>query len=1764
MYTRLKKSLLISFLMLWAAGLDASIPSCPSGYGTSTHTDPNGVQFTVCYPEYVQLNQSPSFTIYVYIEVTATGGTEEYPTLYSFLPPTSSGMTATGYTQTGGNTVPRSVLLTDQSPNGDGAGQINYTNGITQLQVQSFTFNLTATAVGPYSYTPHWTEVTGGAPSGDLPTITINVINCPTITADSFTGCDSGSVSGHVGGGSAPYTYFATGTQSGGTVTLNSNGNYSFSTASGSFQYQATDASGCASSVGTVHVANPTGGGNIFATTTFGTPATATVVSGGTPPYVASAPIQSSNIAGYTFDPNTGQLSVTQSAAGASFIQLNITDANGCTLTNSVNFYAFSCDTGYTANAVLFNNLIYSICAPSTVIVGRDFDITVSIINPTNSSQGAPDPFDDIVPDSSQLSAAGLVFISNTPEPSGTVFVSSGSQLNEGGMGSFGVGSGNVPANTTYSVVETVSASSLGNWSFTAAYGGNPPSTFTVSIDVINCPTITGIDASVTACAGATYTGDLSTQVTGGSAPYTFYQSGPISCSPNGTLTFSSTGPFSFTSATGFTGPCSFEFYAVDSNNCTGNLATYTINVQETPIASDLAFTVCEAGSYSGTLPFVSGGDPVTVAIVTQPANGIIGNFDSTTGAFTYVPNVGYVGTDSFTFNVTDNTTNCVSNTATVNITVQQGPAAQQVNTFSCGNTAVGSLASYVSLGTPPYTYAQIGTINCGPSGATVAVDPTTGGFTFAVGSPGYTGTCNFVYQVTDASGCTDSAQVNLLANVAPVGINQTANACGTNTLNGTLSATGGSGDYSYSLVSASGGSAIVSATGGYSFTPSASPEVGSLTFQVTDNGNNCTGSGEVTINVAFPAVSATAINSCVDGSVSGELTSLVSGGYPGYTFSDTGTSVGGAAVVSSTGGFTYTPNPGFSGPGSFNYQVTDTNNCTVAGTVDVNVTSPVAFGLLIYCCTNGSASGTLTGLVSSGTPPYTFALQGTPTNGTAVVSADGSYTFTATPGFEGNGQFDYQVTDANGCTAAAPVFVTISTPVLAGFSVDGCVNGTVSGNLAGQASSGFPPYTFSATGSSVGGVASVSSTGLYSYTANNGFSGIGGFDFQVTDSNNCIATGHASVLVLSPIAQNGTGAVCVNGSRQGSVSGLVSSGYPPYTYSIVGGATGGSVTMSPTSGIYAFTAANGFSGAGGFVYQATDTNNCIGTGAIDITVDSPVSGNTSAICCVDGSVSGDISSLATGGFPPYLFGGPISQVGGVAVIGQTGNYLYTPNAGFSGAGNFVFEVSDSAGCTGDGTVFVTVSSPVTVTGTAYACINGQTGGTLSGLVNQGFPPYTYAVGNTAVGGIPTVGQTGIYTYAPDFGFSGQGSFTYTVTDSNNCATDGLVNVMVADPVTTPGSINVCGGGSLNGNLTGLVTGGIAPYSFVLTYVSEGVNVTLNADGSYTFTPQPGFEGSAFFEYQVTDSIGCTATGSVTATVSSVIAESSSANLCVDGVLNGSVASGVTGGFPPYTFSLQGGVTGGQVTLGPTSGLYTFTGASGFSGTGGFSYLVSDTNNCTASAGVTIAIHSPIAQNINASTCNDTLSGDLTTYVSDGFPPYTFTTPGLVGCTGAEFTLNPNGQFSFTAPSASYTGSCSFIYEVTDSNACTDLGSMVITPNTRTFITNPSYTGCSNVPYSNSLANTVVGGVPPLTFSQVGNAVNGTVALAADGVFTFTPNPDFIGTGIFGYQVTDSSTPPCISDSGTAAIGFSRCCPLPMRGNYYYLYRELLLGLTGQ
>src|SRR6266705_1328324 len=139
----------------------------------------------------------------------------------------------------------------------------------------------------------------------------------------------------------------------------------------------------------------------------------------------------------------------------------------------------------------------------------------------------------------------------------------------------------------------------------------------------------------------------------------------------HGTLVNNANGSFSYTPNANFFGTDTFTYKANDGE-FDSNVATVTITVtpvNDAPVAADAQATTPEDTALTLDLrTFATDVDSsvLTAAIVTGPAHGVL--TANANGTFTYTPALNFFGPDSFTYKVNDGELN--SNVATVTLTV--------------------------------------------------------------------------------------------------------------------------------------------------------------------------------------------------------------------------------------------------------------------------------------------------------------------------------------------------------------------------------------------------------------------------------------------------------------------------------------------------------------------------------------------------------------------------------------------------------------------------------------------------------------------------------------------------------------------------------------------------------------------------------------------------------------------------------------------------------------------------------------------------------------------------------------------------------------------------------------------------------------------------------------------------------------------------------------------------------------------------------------
>jgi VCBS repeat-containing protein len=145
----------------------------------------------------------------------------------------------------------------------------------------------------------------------------------------------------------------------------------------------------------------------------------------------------------------------------------------------------------------------------------------------------------------------------------------------------------------------------------------------------------------------------------------------------------------------------------------------------------------------------------------------------------------------------------------------------------------------------------------------------------------------------------------------------------------------------------------------------------------------------------------------------------------------------------------------------------------------------------------------------------------------------------------------------------------------------------------------------------------------------------------------------------------------------------------------------------------------------------------------------------------------------------------------------------------------------------------------------------------------------------TAHGSLVLVGD-GSFTYSPNTDFVGNDTFTYRVFDGLGYSSTATVTISVnenanSSPTAVDDSYVMQQDGTLVVSSPGLLVNDSDPDSDPLTAALQTGPlhgfVTVNADGSFTYTPDSGFTGSDAFTYVASDGLGGADTATVTITV---------------------------------------------------------------------------------------------------------------------------------------------------------------------------------------------------------------------------------------------------------------------------------------------------------
>lgn len=522
----------------------------------------------------------------------------------------------------------------------------------------------------------------------------------------------------------------------------------------------------------------------------------------------------------------------------------------------------------------------------------------------------------------------------------------------------------------------------------------------------------------------------------------------------------------------------------------------------------------------------------------------------------------------------------------------------------------------------------------------------------------------------------------------------------------------------------------------------------------------------------------------------------------------------GSLSVDPTTGVVTYSPELNFNGIDTFTYTVADTRGAVSnVATATITVTpvndAPDAVNDFYTTAEDTPLTVAAPGVLSNDSDvdgdSLTVIAFSDPPNGTVLVNANGSVSYTPDANFNGVDSFTYTISDGNGGTDTATATINVTAVNDAPDAVDD-VYTTVEDTPLTVAAPGVLSNDTDADGDSLtvstfsdppNGTVVVNPNGSLSYTPDANFTGTDTFTYTISDGRGGTDTATVTVNVTSvadapdavddlyvtpedtPLFVPAPGVLLNDTDGDGDTLTVTAFSDPP----------NGTVVVSP-DGSVSYTPDANFNGVDSFTYTISDGNGGTDTATVTVNVtaandapdavndtytiaeDTPLSVPAPGVLSNDTDVDGDSLTVIAFSDPPS----------GTVVVNPDGSLSYTPDANFNGTDTFTYTVSDGNGGTDTATVTVNVTPvndpPNAADDTAATQQNLPI--TIAVLSNDTDPegnPLTIIAVTDPPHGSVVVNPDGTITYTPDTDFTGPDSFTYTISDGQGGTDSATVTV---------------------------------------------------------------------------------------------------------------------------------------------------------------------------------------------------------------------------------------------------------------------------------------------------------------------------------------------------------------------------------------------------
>ncbi|MCA9211874.1 MAG: tandem-95 repeat protein [Planctomycetales bacterium] len=254
-------------------------------------------------------------------------------------------------------------------------------------------------------------------------------------------------------------------------------------------------------------------------------------------------------------------------------------------------------------------------------------------------------------------------------------------------------------------------------------------------------------------------------------------------------------------------------------------------------------------------------------------------------------------------------------------------------------------------------------------------------------------------------------------------------------------------------------------------------------------------------------------------------------------------------------------------------------------------------------------------------------------------------------------------------------------------------------------------------------------------------------------------------------------------------------------------------------------------------------------------------------------------------------------------------------------------------------------------------------------------------------------------------------------------------------------------------------------------------------------------------------------------------------------------------------------------------GGFTYSPEPNFFGTDTFTYAANDFRN-SEPATVTIevtpkydpatavadAYKSLAGQVLSVSAANGVLANDINPDAAN------LTAEVVTNVTSGALTLNADGSFNYNPQG--FAGEMKFSYRIADGTGKSNTVDVTLVINTPPEAKNDTYsvnedTGLLAGGNSGVTANDVDAEGDSLQTTLISDVTNGTLALAGDGTFTYTPNTNYNGPDSFTYQLSDG-----VDESNIATVNINvtpvNDPPSPTEDTYFGLLDETITVAAAQ